>query len=171
MLGAQETVAGQGHHKMTQRTPEETNILLLRAAASWLLIALLLAFCLVGLNLGVPFLKALFAGKQSRLVQAHIDYLLMSALIFGFYAARVHLHWSVRWAMAVGAFTNPSLFLLQAVFPVLDSPVPADGLLPSLFHIYLMISLPIASYGFGAGAISVLWSTFRRTGSESAALR
>lgn len=147
---------------MTHRIPEETNILLLRAAALWLLVALLLAFCLVGLNVGVPILKAFFAGKQSRLVQAHIDYLLMSALIFGFYGARVPLRWSVRWAMAIGAFTNPSLFLLQAIFPVLDSPAPADGLLPSLFHIYLMISLPIATYGFGAGAISVLWSTCRR---------
>jgi hypothetical protein len=149
--------------KMTQCTPEETNVLLLRAAALWLLLALLLAFCLVGLNFGVPLLKALFAGKQSRLVQAHIDYLMMSALIFGFYGARVPLHWSVRWAMAVGAFTNPSLFLLQAIFPLLDSPVPADGPLPSLFRIYLMISLPIATYGFGGGAISILWSTFRRT--------
>ncbi len=152
---------------MTQRTPEETNVLLLRAAALWLLVALLLAFCLVGLNLGSPFLKALFAGKQSRLVQSHIDYLLMSALIFGFYAARVPLHWSIRWAMAVGAFTNSSLFLLQAIFPVLDSPVPAEGPLPSLFRVYLMASLPTATYGFGAGAISVLWSTFRRAGGEN----
>lgn len=153
---------------MSQRAPEETNVLLLRAAALWLLVALLLAFCLVGLNFGVPLLKAIFAGKQSRLVQAHIDYLLMSALIFGFYAARVPLHWSVRWAMAVGAFTNPSLFLLQAIFPLLDSPTPADGLLPSFFRVYLMISLPIATYGFGGGAISVLWSTFQRRDNASA---
>ncbi|WP_330082910.1 hypothetical protein [Methylocystis iwaonis] len=152
---------------MTQRTPDDTNVLLLRAAALWLLVALLLAFCLVGLNMGAPLMKALFAGKQSRLVQAHIDYLLMSALIFGFYAARVPLHWSVRWAMAVGAFTNSSLFLLQAIFPLLDSPAPADGLLPSFFRIYLMISLPTATYGFGGGAISVLWSTFRRTDNAS----
>ncbi|KAF2992584.1 hypothetical protein OGR47_06000 [Methylocystis sp. MJC1] len=153
---------------MTQRTPEETNVLLLRAAALWLLVALLLAFCLVGLNFGVPLLKAIFAGKQSRLVQAHIDYLLMSALIFGFYAARVPLHWSVRWLMVVGAFTNPSLFLLQAIFPLLDSPVPADGLLPLFFRVYLMISLPTATYGFGGGAISVLRSTFQRRDNASA---
>lgn len=154
---------------MTRRTPEETNIVLLRGAALWLLVALLLAFCLVGLNFGVPFLKTLFAGKPSRLVQSHIDYLLMSALIFGFYAARIPLHWSIRWAMVVGAFTNSSLFLLQAIFPVLDSPVPAEGLLPSLFRAYLMISLPTATYGFGGAAITVLYSSFRRANPDSAA--
>lgn len=152
---------------MTRRTPEATNILLLRGAALWLLVALLLALCLAGLNFGIPFLKTLFAGKQSRLVQSHIDYLLMSALIFGFYAARIHLHWSIRWAMVVGAFTNSSLFLLQAIFPVLDSPVPVDGVLPSLFRIYLMISLPTATYGFAGAAISVLWWTFRGAEADS----
>jgi len=146
---------------MSSHTPEETNILLLRGAALWLLVALLLAFCLVGLNFGVPFLKLLFAGKLSRLVQSHIDFLLMSALLFGFYGARVELHWSVRWAMVVGAFTNSSLFLLQAIFPVLDSPVPAEGALPSLFRLYLMLSLPTATYGFGGAAISVLRESFR----------
>lgn len=153
---------------MPTRATEETNVLLLRGAALWLLVALLLAFCLVGLNFGVPFLKALFAGKQSRLVQSHIDYLLMSALILGFYGARVPLHWSIRWAMVVGAFTNSSLFLLQAVFPVLDSPGPAEGALLLLFRIYLMISLPLATYGFGGAAISVLRSTFRRGTTQSA---
>ncbi len=156
---------------MTRRAPEENNILLLRGAALWLLVALLLAFCLVGLNFGLPFLKTLFAGKQSRLVQAHIDYLLMSALILGFYGAGIHLHWSIRWAMVIGAFTNPSLFLLQAIFPVLDSPVPTEGVLPFLFRIYLMMSLPLATYGFGGAAISVLGWTFRRSEGEAAGLR
>lgn len=152
---------------MTRRTPEASNILLLRGAALWLLVAILLAFCLVGLSFGVPFLKAIFAGKQTRLVQSHIDFLLMTALILGFYAARVPLHWTVRWAMVIGAFTNSSLFLLQAIFPELDSPTPAEGPLPSFFRIYLMASLPTATYGFGGAALSVLWSTFRRAPAET----
>jgi hypothetical protein len=45
-----------------------------------------------------------FAGKQSRLLQAHIDFLLMTALILGFYAAKVPLHWTIRWSMVIGAF-------------------------------------------------------------------
>lgn len=154
---------------MTRHAPEATNILLLRGAALWLLVAIALAFGLVGLAFGLAIFKEIFAGKQTRLVQAHIDFLLMAALIFGFYAARVPLHWTIRWAMVVGAFTNSSLFLLQAIFPVLDQPTPADGLLPSLFRIYLMFSLPTATYGFGGAAVTVLLSTFRRAPAESAA--
>lgn len=69
---------------MKQRSHNAPNIVLLRGAALWLLMALLLAWCMVGLNLGVPFLKAIFAGKQTRLIQSHIDFLLMTALILGF---------------------------------------------------------------------------------------
>src|SRR5208337_3037862 len=105
------------------------NIVLLRGAALWLLMALLLAWCLV--------VKAIFLGKQMRVLQAHIDFLLMTALILGFYAARVPLHWSVRWAMVIGAFANSSLFLLEAMFPILDlSSGPAEGLFPAIFHLY-----------------------------------
>jgi len=55
----------------------------------------------------------------------------------GFYAARIPLHWTVRWAMVIGAFGNSSLFLMQAIFPVLDSPVPAEGLFPMIFRLYV----------------------------------
>lgn len=152
---------------MKQPPRDPPNIVLLRGAALWLLLALLLAWCLVGLKFGVPFLQAIFAGKQSRLLQAHIDFLLMTALILGFYAARVPLHWTIRWSMVIGAFTNSSLFLLQAMFPVLDSPAPAEGLPPMIFRLYLMSSLSITTYGFGAAAITVLWSTFRSPSSHS----
>ena len=145
---------------MNQASHDTPNTVLLRGAALWLLMALLLAWCMVGLNLGVPLLKAIFAGKQTRLLQSHIDFLLMTALILGFYGARVPLHWTVRWAMVIGAFGNSSLFLLQSIFPVLDAPVPAEGLLPAIFHLYLMGSITTATYGFGAAAITVLWSTF-----------
>src|SRR5690606_18216664 len=97
------------------------NVILIRGATLWLLMALVLAWCMVGLGFGVPVLPTIFGGKFSRLLQAHLDFLLMSALIFGFYAARVPLPWHVRWAMVVGAFTNSSLFLMQAMFPVLDT--------------------------------------------------
>lgn len=137
------------------------NVLLLQGATLWLLMALLLAWCMVGLNFGAAPLKAIFSGKFTRLLQAHIDFLLMSALIFGFYAAKVPLPWHVRWAMVVGAFTNSSLFLLMAIFPELDSPPPPTGLLPQLFQPYSLASILATSYGFGAGAMIVLRSTFR----------
>ena len=134
------------------------NIVLIRGAALWILMALLLAWCMVGLNFGVAPLKAIFAGKFLRLLQAHIDFLLMSALILGYYAAKIPLPWHVRWAMVVGAFTNSSLFLLMAIFPILDNPkIPP----PQLFQWYLFASLITTSYGFGKGAVLIFKSTFK----------
>ena len=134
------------------------NIVLIRGAALWMLMALLLAWCMVGLNFGVAPLKALFAGKFLRLLQAHIDFLLMSALILGYYAAKISLPWHVSWAMVVGAFTNSSLFLLMAIFPILDNPkIPP----PQLFQWYLIASLITTSYGFGKGAVLIFKSTFK----------
>lgn len=133
------------------------NIVLIRGATLWLLMALILAWSMVGLYFGVAPLKAIFTGKFTRLLQAHLDFLLMTALILGFYAAKVTLPWHVRWAMVVGAFTNSSLFLLMAIFPALDDPkIPP----PMLYQIYMFTSLIITSYGFGKAAVIVLKSTF-----------
>ena len=136
------------------------NIVLIRGAALWLLMALLLAWCMVGLNFGVAPLKTIFAGKFTRLLQAHIDFLLMTALILGIYAAKVTLPWHVRWAMVVGAFTNSSLFLLMAIFPSLDNPTAPP---PELFKLYLLASILTTSYGFGKAAVNILKSTFNDT--------
>ena len=136
------------------------NIILLRGACLWLLAALVLAWCLVGLDFGVPFVKHLFPGKFTRVLQAHLDFLLMTALILGIYATKTPLPWHVRWAMVVGAFTNSSLFLLQGMFPLLDSPEPPGGFFPTVFLLYLITSLTLTSYGFGKAAVLVLRSTF-----------
>ncbi|HYE36451.1 hypothetical protein [Methylocaldum sp.] len=146
---------------MHQDSRHAGNVVLIRGAALWLLMALVLAWCMVGLNFAVPVLPGLFQGKFPRLLQAHLDFLLMSALIFGFYAARVPLPWHVRWAMVVGAFTNSSLFLMQAIFPVLDTPTPSEGLFPAAFRLLLLASIVVTSYGFGKGAVIVLRSTFK----------
>ncbi len=134
------------------------NIVLIRGAALWLLMALLLAWCMVGLNFGVAPLKLIFVGKFTRLLQAHIDFLLMTALILGIYAAKVPLPWHVRWAMVVGAFTNSSLFLLMAIFPSLDSSTAPP---PELFKFYLFASILMTSYGFGKASVLILRSTFK----------
>ncbi|MDD2725227.1 MAG: hypothetical protein PHH59_14560 [Methylovulum sp.] len=140
---------------------QDSNMLLLRGAALWLLMALCLAWCLVFLKFDLAFIKLVFPGKFTRVLQAHLDFLLMAALLFGFYAAKVPLPPPVRWCMVVGAFTNSSLFMLQAMFPVLDSPAPPEGFYLTLFRLYLMASLLTTSYGFGCGAVIVLLSTFR----------
>jgi hypothetical protein len=152
---------GKAEAQMKQSSNDRLNIELIRGAALWLLVALALAWCLVGLSLGVPVLKAIFAGKQTRLLQAHIDFLLMTALILGICAAKAPLHWTIRWSMVLGAFANSSLFLLMAIFPALDAPVPAEGLFAQAFRIYTFASVTMTTYGFGGAAISILQWTFR----------
>jgi hypothetical protein len=162
-----QSYAGKIEAHMKQSSQDRLNIELIRGAALWLLVALALAWCLVGLHFGAPFLKAVFAGKPTRLLQAHIDFLLMTALILGIYAAKAPLHWTLRWSMVLGAFTNSSLFLFQAIFPALDAPVPAEGLLGEAFRLYLLASITMTTYGFGGAAISILRWTFRSAPASS----
>jgi MotA/TolQ/ExbB proton channel family len=153
---------------MHDRSNPPGNIILLRGACLWLLMALILAWCMVGLAFNVPYMSVIFPGKFTRVLQGHIDFLLMTALILGFYATKTRLPWHVRWAMVVGAFTNSSLFVMQAMFPVLDSPNPPDELFPKIFLIYLFSSLILTSYGFGRGSVLVLKSTFANARAEGA---
>lgn len=143
---------------MEQKSTDREHRMLLCGAALWLLMALVLAWCMVGLNFGITPVKAVFAGKFTRLLQAHIDFLLMTALIFGIAASRVRLPWHVRWARVIGAFTNSSLFLLMSIFPALDNPELPP---PMLFQIYLFASLTTTTYGFGKAAILILKSFLR----------
>lgn len=144
---------------MTDHQSSDTeHRMLLSGAALWLLMALLLAWCMVGLNFGVTPLETIFAGKFTRLLQAHIDFLLMTALILGIAASRVRLPWTVRWAMVIGAFTNSSLFLLMSIFPSLDNPELPP---PMLFQVYLFASLITTSYGFGKASVLILKSSLR----------
>lgn len=102
---------------MDQGSKHVGNVILLRGATLWLMMALVLAWCLVGTSFNVPFITMIFKGYH-RLLQAHIDFLLMSALIFGVYSAKAPLPWHVCWAMVKGAFTNSSMFLLMSMFPI-----------------------------------------------------
>lgn len=136
------------------------NIVLIRGAAMWLIMALILAWCMVGLNFGVYPLQDIFVGKFTRLLQAHIDFLLMTALILGIYAAKVPLPWHVNWAMVIGAFTNSSLFFLMAVFPSLDSPTSPP---PDIFKYYLFASILTTRYGFGKASVFIFRATFQKT--------
>ena len=84
----------------------------------------------------------------------------MSAIILGFYGTRVPLPWHVRWPMVIGAFTNPGLFLLQALYPALDTATTAQDF--PLYSLVAGTSLLLTTYGFGAGAICLYRSTLKR---------
>ena len=150
---------------MNQDSRHAGNVLLLRGATLWLLMALILAWCLVATGFGVSFIATTFQGFN-RLLQAHIDFLLMSALIFGVYSAKIALPWHVCWAMVIGAFTNSSMFLFMSIFPVLfdakaENFAP-EGVFPMLFHLYLFASICITTYGFGMAAIIIFRSTLKK---------
>jgi hypothetical protein len=145
---------------MSNDSHQQETVILLRGAALAILAALVLAWCMVGLKLEAPPLLAAFPGKFTRILQAHIDLLLMSALILGFYASRAPLPWPVQWAMAIGAFTNSSLFLMMAMFPILESPAP-EGPIAAFFRIFQPASCLLTTFGFGGAAIIALRDSFR----------
>jgi len=145
---------------MYQTSKHAGNVILLRGATLWLLTALVLAWCLVFMKLELPFINMIFKDFD-RLLQGHLDFLLMSALLLGFYGAKVPLPWHVRWSMVIGAFTNSSLFLMQSMFPVLNT--PSEEAFSMAFRVFLMTSISVTTYGFGMGAIVIFRSTLRET--------
>ncbi|MEQ8232630.1 MAG: hypothetical protein RLW61_12955 [Gammaproteobacteria bacterium] len=149
---------------MNEASPCRPNTVLLQAACLWILLALVLAWCLVGLAYRVDPLLTLFPGKYTRVLQAHLDLLIMSALLLGFYASRVALPWPSAWAMAIGAFTNSSLFLLMALFPTMDPSVeqPAHWS-QDIYEVYQFMSLSLTTFGFTTAAIWIFRSTLHGT--------
>jgi len=127
------------------------NVILLRTASLTLLIALALAWCLAFTSYtDIPLFVETFKNKDS-LLSAHLDYLMMTMLLLGFYASKITLPKYVLWAMAVGSFTNPSFFVLGAL--------SGDGqalILPPLIFIGLLYSsFTLTTFGYGMAAIKV----------------
>lgn len=138
---------------MTVINDDDPNRILLQAGMAVLLIALALAWTLVFTRaIPIDIVRNAIA-DYPRLLQAHIDFLLMGALLLGFYGARVSLPKSVRGAMAIGVFTNPAGFLYLAFWPELIT----DG-----FMIFSVVSFVITTYGFGSACVIILRSTVRR---------
>lgn len=77
---------------------------------------LLTAWCLGATNMCIPFMSAFFR-DYLRLLQAPIDFLIMTSLIFGIYTSRVELPWHVSWTAVIDAVTNSSSFLFMSIFP------------------------------------------------------
>lgn len=146
---------------MNKNDKHAGNLVLIQGAALWLMVALVLAWCLVFMKLDLSFIKAIFK-DFNRLLQGHIDFLLMSALMFGFYAAKIPFPWHVNWAIVVGACTNSSLFLLMSIFPSLST--PEEGFFKALFGLLTMASVIVTSYGFGRGAFIIYQSVSSQSG-------
>lgn len=89
------------------------------AGSLCLTITLGLAWCMVGIR-SSAFMKKVFPSYQ-QLLKAHIDYLLMSALLMIFCLLFAHFHMSVSpvivTAMSAGSLMNPAGFLVLAIKP------------------------------------------------------
>src|SRR5690242_12953316 len=85
------------------------------AASAELLFSLFLAWLgAFALYLKPPILNRIFA-RPFYLIKTHIDFLLMSLLMFAFYVVGVPLPGWVITCTILGSITNPALFLVLAV--------------------------------------------------------
>jgi len=97
-----------------------------------LTLALALAWCLAGVR-SSAFMKKCFPNYQ-YLLKAHLDFLMMTGLLFVFFLLFAHLHLMppafVAVAMSVGSLTNPIGLLALAIKPDLPQrPATAFGAL------------------------------------------
>ena len=126
------------------------NVILIRTAVISLLIALVLAWCLVlGKGYKFPPLVAIFSNND-KLLAAHLDFLMMTMLLLGFYGTRVPLPAVVVWLMAIGSITNPTVFLIQ-------STSPQTHLME--LRLFAWASISITTAGYAMGAIRLFRST------------
>ncbi|MDX8340428.1 hypothetical protein SLH46_14595 [Draconibacterium sp. IB214405] len=140
--------------------------LLFRAVGLYIIFGLLLAWCLVGKYSALPWVEKILPGNPHRILQGHLDFLLMSALILGASATRVRLSWHIRWSMVIGAFTNSSSVIVFAMFPSADpgSEAYISGLpVNNMISFLMRISFIITTYGFGGAAICIFLSTFEKS--------
>jgi hypothetical protein len=127
------------------------NVILLRVACVSLLIALVLAWCLVGTHaMKLPAALELFKAPD-KLLSAHLDFLMMTMLLLGFYAAKVPLAIYVRIPMAIGSITNPTAFLIEAV-GIENGPIVG---------VFVMTSITLTTFGYGMASIKVFRSTLK----------
>ena len=128
------------------------NVILLRVACISLLIALVLAWCLVGTHaMKLPAALELFKAPD-KLLSSHLDFLMMTMLLLGFYATKVPQAVYVRWPMAIGSITNPTAFLIQAIMPEAQHPV---------IGLFIMTSITLTTFGYGMASIKVFRSTLK----------
>jgi hypothetical protein len=137
---------------MSEEDRHSGNVILLRVACISLLIALVLAWCLVATH-AVKLPVALeFFKDPDKLLSAHLDFLMMTMLLLGFYAAKVPLPVFVRWPMAIGSIGNPSAFLIESIFPGSESPV---------IGLFIITTITLTTFGYGLAAIKVFRSTLK----------
>ena len=116
-----------------------------------LTLALILAWCLVGVRT-TGFMKRWFPSYQ-YLLKAHIDYLMMTGLLFIFFLLFTHFRLTppplIVVAMSVGSLVNPAAFLALAIKPDLPQR-PA-----SVFGATVSCGFVVTTIGYGGAAWAI----------------
>lgn len=135
---------------MSQDDRHAGNVILLQVACITLLIALVEAWCLVGTHaMKIPAALEFFKFPD-KLLSSHLDYLMMTMLLLGIYAAKVPFPAWVRWPMVIGSITNPLLFLLQSI------PFFFPGM-----KLFVFASIILTTFGYGIAAIKLFRSSLK----------
>ena len=125
--------------------------LLVHAGSLCMILALVLAWCLVGVR-SSAFMKSIFPSYQ-YLLKAHIDYLMMSGLLIVFFLLFAHFRLSaplvIVLSMITGSLMNPVGFLVLAVKPKTNQH-PA-----SPFGVVMACSFTLTTVGYAGAAWSV----------------
>lgn len=127
-----------------------TNELLVAGGSLCLLLGLVEAWLLVALSLNPHGKLAGWIPGRDDLLKSHIDYLLMSMLLYLFYLLFSHFQLHVPplllAVMLFGSLGNPLLFLLRAMRPVWKEA-------PSVrFRVLMGISCLLTTLGYAGGA-------------------
>ncbi len=86
-----------------------------------------------------------FLVDYNTMIRAHVDYALMALFNLGFYGSGVELPVFACWCVAIGGFTNPSIFVVASFDP--------DFWDKKLWKVFTAISFVITTIGFfGVGA-------------------
>ncbi len=122
------------------------NVILLRTASITMLIALVLAWCLTfTIPMKIPFFLEIFKDTDA-LLSSHLDFLMMTMLLLGFYASKITLPKYVLWPMAIGSIGNPTLFLIGSLTDNAQIPI----MMP-----IVLTSITLTTFGYGMAAIKV----------------
>ncbi|WP_159730894.1 hypothetical protein [Methylosinus sp. Ce-a6] len=81
-----------------------------------------------------------FVIDYKTLIRAHIDYALMAALAVAFYGSGVELPIGACWCVAIGGFTNPTVFTVAAFDPTFWE--------KAIWKIYTALTFVATSVGF-----------------------
>ncbi|WP_305908876.1 hypothetical protein Q9L42_008470 [Methylomarinum sp. Ch1-1] len=82
-----------------------------------------------------------FLVDYKTMIRAHIDYALMALFNLGFYGLGLDLPVIACWCVAIGGFTNPSVFVIASFDP--------DFWEKKRWKVYTAVSFAITTVGFG----------------------